>query len=194
MATDGPKENRGSDQFSPTNHNQVLTMFFRHGDFFALIHSQDGHHDNTPTTPITKRIKVWVDNKMWEQLHPIERHTTPSRSVVSLRFLAPFPFADRRIKSWVGSCTTTSRYNKSRAPNCLYKSIPYTRRKKNYSTTEKEWLAIVWAFTKSHPYLHGTHVKVETEHQPLIHLTNKPQPPSRLLRWAMALHEYRSHY
>ena len=52
----------------------------------------------------------------------------------------------------------------------------------NYSTTEKEWLAIVWAFTKFHPYLHGTHVNVETDHQPLVHLINKPHPPGRLLR------------
>ena len=72
-----------------------------------------------------------------------------------------------------------------------YISRSLTPVEKNYSTTEKEWLAIVWAFTKFYPYLHGTHVKVETDHQPLIHLINKPDPPNRLLRWAMTLQEYR---
>ena len=72
-----------------------------------------------------------------------------------------------------------------------YISRSLTPAEKNYSTTEKEWLAIVWAFTKFHPYLHGTHVNVETDHQPLVHLINKPHPPGRLLRWAMALQEYR---
>ena len=72
-----------------------------------------------------------------------------------------------------------------------YISWSLTPTKKNYSTTKKEWLAIVWAFTKFHPYLHGTHVKVETDHQPLIHLINNPHPWGHLLRWAMALQEYR---
>ena len=57
-------------------------------------------------------------------------------------------------------------------PIC-YISRSLTPVEKNYSTTEKKWLAIIWAFTKFHPYLHGTHVKVETDNQPLIYLINK---------------------
>ena len=65
-----------------------------------------------------------------------------------------------------------------------------TKSEQNYSTTEKEFLAIVWAFQKFHPYLHGTSVQVETDHQPLVSLIHKTHPPGRLLRWALALQEY----
>ncbi|KAI5055206.1 hypothetical protein GOP47_0030351 [Adiantum capillus-veneris] len=65
-----------------------------------------------------------------------------------------------------------------------------TKAEKNYSTTEKELLAIVWAFTKLHPYLHGTNVTVQTDHQPLLGMLKKSHPPGRLYRWVLALQEY----
>ena len=65
-----------------------------------------------------------------------------------------------------------------------------TSAEKNYSTTEKELLAIVWAFSKFHQYLHGSSVQVETDHQPLVALLKKHHPPGRLLRWTLALQEY----
>ena len=71
-----------------------------------------------------------------------------------------------------------------------YISRALTKSEQNYSTTEKEFLAIVWAFQKFHPYLHGTSVQVETDHQPLVSLIHKTHPPGRLLRWALALQEY----
>ena len=65
-----------------------------------------------------------------------------------------------------------------------------TKPEQNYSTTEKELLAIVWSFQRLHPYLHGTNVQVETDHQPLLALLQKKHPPGRLLRWELALQEY----
>ena len=59
-----------------------------------------------------------------------------------------------------------------------YISRSLTPTEKNCSKTKKEWLAIVWAFTKFHPYLHGTHVKVETDHQP-SNSSNKQDIPTR---------------
>ena len=72
-----------------------------------------------------------------------------------------------------------------------YISRALTKAEQNYSTTEKEFLAVVWAFHKFHPYLHGTIVQVETDHQPLLSLINKSHPPGRLLRWALALQYYK---
>ena len=71
-----------------------------------------------------------------------------------------------------------------------YISRSLTKAEQNYSTTEKELLAIVWSFHKFHPYLHGGHTVVETDHQPLVALIHKHHPPGRLLRWTLALQEY----
>ena len=72
-----------------------------------------------------------------------------------------------------------------------YISRSLVKAEQNYSTTEKELLAIVWAFQKFHPYLHGSTTLVETDHQPLVSLLHKNHPPGRLLRWVLALQEYK---
>jgi len=64
-----------------------------------------------------------------------------------------------------------------------YASRVLTRAEQNYSTTEKELLAIVWAVKHFRPYIYGTKFKVVTDHKPLI-------SGSGLIRWRLKLEEY----
>jgi hypothetical protein len=61
---------------------------------------------------------------------------------------------------------------------------------RNYSTSEKELLAIVWGTKHFRPYLYGRKFKITTDHQPLTWIMNVKDLSSRLLRWRLKLEEY----
>ena len=60
----------------------------------------------------------------------------------------------------------------------------------NYATTEKELLAIVFAFDKFRPYLIGNKVVVHTDHSTIKYLMTKKDAKPRLLRWVLLLQEF----
>lgn len=49
----------------------------------------------------------------------------------------------------------------------------------NYSTIEKDLLAIVWAVKQFRHYLYGRTFKLKTDHKPLIWLSNLKEPNSK---------------
>lgn len=60
----------------------------------------------------------------------------------------------------------------------------------NYSTIEREALAIVWAVKHFRSYLLGHKFRIVTDHRPLQWLFNVTDPSSRLLKWRLKLEEY----
>ncbi|CAN6552293.1 unnamed protein product [Malus baccata var. baccata] len=60
----------------------------------------------------------------------------------------------------------------------------------NYSTTEKELLAVVFALDKFRSYLIGTKVIVFTDHAALKYLLTKKEAKPRLIRWILLLQEF----
>nr|GFA53976.1 reverse transcriptase domain-containing protein [Tanacetum cinerariifolium] len=60
----------------------------------------------------------------------------------------------------------------------------------NYTTTEKEMLAVVYAFEKFHLYLIMNKSIVYTDHSALKYLFAKKDAKARLLRWILLLQEF----
>ena len=60
----------------------------------------------------------------------------------------------------------------------------------NYATTEKELLAIVFAFDKFRPYLIGNKVVVHIDHSAIKYLMTKKDAKPRLIRWVLLLQEF----
>lgn len=60
----------------------------------------------------------------------------------------------------------------------------------NYSTTEKELLAVVFALDKFRAYLVGSPIVVFTDHAALKYLLTKKDAKARLIRWILLLQEF----
>ena len=68
-----------------------------------------------------------------------------------------------------------------------YASRTFNEAQENYSTIEKEMLAIVFACEKFRPYILGSHVIVHTDHAPIKYLMSKKEAKPRLIRWVLLL-------
>ena len=74
-------------------------------------------------------------------------------------------------------------------PVC-YASKKLSSAERNYSTIEKECLAIVWGFKRFHLYLYGVSFVLQTDHEPLKYMNSAKFANGRLMRWAMFLQSY----
>ncbi|KRH93961.1 putative transposable element, partial [Pseudoloma neurophilia] len=71
----------------------------------------------------------------------------------------------------------------------LWISRKFLPREKNYTTTEKECLSVVWAVNKFRQFLHKKFI-IRNDHQALKWLLSQKEPKERLARWIMQLNTY----
>ena len=60
---------------------------------------------------------------------------------------------------------------------------------RNYSTIEKEGLAIVWAIEKLMVFLYGREFTLLTDHRPLVFMQNEKMNNGRVMRWSLFLQD-----
>ena len=71
-----------------------------------------------------------------------------------------------------------------------YASKAFNEAQENYSTIEKEMLAMVFSCEKFRPYILGSHVVIHTNHAAIKYLMAKKDVKPRLIRWVLLLQEF----
>ncbi len=71
-----------------------------------------------------------------------------------------------------------------------YASRGLTVAEKNYSATELEACAIVWAIDYFRHYLYGHKFVIWSDHNPLVYMENTKNKTSKVNRWRLELAEY----
>ena len=80
---------------------------------------------------------------------------------------------------------------KDNKPHVIYyASKTLNDAQRNYTTTEKEMLAVVFALEKFRSYIIGTTTTVFTDHSALKHLLSKKETKQRLIRWVLLIQDF----
>ncbi|XP_062578034.1 uncharacterized protein K02A2.6-like [Saccostrea cucullata] len=91
----------------------------------------------------------------------------------------------------VGLGAVLLQVNKGETRVISYASRTLSAAERNYSTIEKEALAVVWACEKFHIYLYGVDFELVTDHKPLeVIYGRKSRPNARIERWLLKLMAY----
>ena len=71
-----------------------------------------------------------------------------------------------------------------------FASKTWNEAQRNYTTTEKELMAVVYALDKFRAYLVGSDIIIFTDHSALKYLLTKQNAKARLIRWVLLLQEF----
>ena len=114
-----------------------------------------------------------------------------SRLLAYPDFQSPEPFTVATDASGTGLGGWISQEQDGERRPIAFYSRSFTTAEKNYSTIEKEALAIVACIQAFHYYLHGRHFILESDHAPLKYVLSHAQKGrvqnTRLERWKLAL-------
>nr|GEW93213.1 reverse transcriptase domain-containing protein [Tanacetum cinerariifolium] len=118
----------------------------------------------------------------------LKKKNTKAPILISLNWILPFELmCDARDFS-IGA-VLRQRHEKHFRP-IHYASKTMTDAESNYTMTEKEMLAVVYAFKKFQSYLIMNKSIVHTDHSALKYLFAKKDTKARFLRWVLLLQEF----
>ena len=90
---------------------------------------------------------------------------------------------------WAVGVVLGQRLDKKPTTIC-YASKTLVKAQINYTTSEKELLAVVYALEKFRPYILGSKIIIYTYHAALKYLLSKKEAKPRLIRWVLLLQEF----
>lgn len=131
----------------------------------------------------------WNDEAQRSFQH-LKAALTSSPILATPEFGKPFIITTDASKYAIGSILSQVIDGKERV--IRYASRVLNAAERNYCTTEKEALAVVWSIGNFRQYLLGVPFVIRTDHRPLVSLPklNLADPYGRLARWTLKLQHY----
>ena len=142
-----------------------------------------------PLTDLTKKKAVWK----WEVDQENAFQDLKSKLVsppVLKQADGTKPFVIRTDASNVAIGAVLLQGEKNEEHPIEYASRLLSPSERNYSTIEKEALAVVWALHKFRGYVEGQTITITSDHQPLKWLMSLKSPSGRLAQWALQIQSY----
>ncbi|KAM1000640.1 hypothetical protein ACFX2I_007252 [Malus domestica] len=172
---------------SPTSVREVRS-FLGHAGFYRRF-IKDFSKISTPLCRLLQKDVTFDFNEECEKAFKHLKEMLTSAPIIrppdwSIPFELMCDASDYALGAVLGQ-------RKDKQPHVIYyASRTLNDAQLNYSTTEKELLAIVFALDKFRSYLLGTKVIIYTDHAALKYLLTKKEAKPRLIRWMLLLQEF----
>lgn len=140
------------------------------------------------TNLLRKDVKFTWTDKCQEAFESIKKSLISPPLLIYPDFNKPFNLTTDASNEALGAVLSQGKVGQDRP--IAYASRTLNKAEKNYSTIEKELLAIVWATRNFRCYLQGRKFTVYTDHKPLKGVFNVKDPTSRLVRFHHKLSEF----
>ena len=142
-----------------------------------------------PLTRLTRKKAQWVwDAAQVEAFEKLKQLLTTAPLLRQADPTLPYVLKTDASAYAIGACLLQGEDADERPVE--YASRLLTAPERNYTTTEREALAIVFGVQKFRGYLEGARVVVASDHQPLKWLMTLKSPSGRLARWALLLQSF----
>ncbi|CAL8089530.1 unnamed protein product [Prunus armeniaca] len=172
---------------SPTSVREVRSFLGHVGFYRCFI--KDFSKISTPLCRLLQKDVPFVfDDKCEKAFNHLKELLTSAPIIVPPDWSLPFELmcdaSDYALGAVLGQ-------RKDKKPHVIYyASRTLNDAQLNYSTTEKELLAVVFALDKFRSYLLGTKVIIYSDHAALKYLLTKKEAKPRLIRWMLLLQEF----
>ena len=172
---------------SPTSV-KVVRQFLGHAGFYRRF-IKDFSKIAKPLYELLKKDAKFVWNESFQKsFEELKSHLTTAPIVRSPNWQLPFEImcdsSDLAIRAVLGHREDGKPYV------VYYASQTLNESQRNYTTTEKELLAVVYALEKFRAYLVGSDIVIFTDHSALKYLLTKQDAKARLIKWVLLLQEF----
>jgi deoxyuridine 5'-triphosphate nucleotidohydrolase len=174
---------------APTNQTEIRRFLGLFASYRRFI--PDAAKIAEPLNRLLRKDSVWHwDEEQQEAFGHLKRAISSAPVLAYPDFTKEFTVETDASKTGIGA-VLTQMDGKGRPHPVCYASRSLNPAERNYSTTERECLAIVWATRIFRPYLMGPFpFRILVDHAPLTALRTTRDPTSRLARWALHLQQF----
>ena len=172
---------------SPTNVKTVR-QFLGHAGFYRRFIKDFSKIAKPLYKLLEKDAKFVWDEDCQKSFEELKAYLTTTPIVRAPNWKLPFEVmcdaSDLAIGAFLGQ-------RKEGKPYVVYyASKTLNEAQRNYTTTEKELLAVVYALDKFRAYLVGSDIVIFTDYSSLKYLLTKKNSKARLFRWVLLLQEF----
>ncbi|CAB0037070.1 unnamed protein product [Trichogramma brassicae] len=188
-----------SKYYEPNSSSMVLLIFAKIVEKLATfpgsawlvrqVHTEQRGDEVSTLLNLTRKNAEWISaNEQQRAFEALKKALTEAPVLVRPDFARPFILQCDASAFAIGGVLSQV-FNDGEHP-IVYVSRVLTSAERNYMTSEKECLALLWTIRKLRPYLEGYKFIAMTDHSRLQYLRNLKDLTGRLARWALEMQQW----